>query len=797
MSVTNYGSTYSSSGKLGGCYTGDPTQKQYLKADYNDGTTNSVANFMSKYINKHSFSLAAWSNTDANGSMITITYGVRLTNGSFLLGNSSQSVSVGSRITDGKWHHYCGTYDVDTGIMTMYVDGVQTATKTFANYASSWNNALIGIGRDWNASTATASFFMNKGINDVRVYDHCLSPKEVKELSKGLILHYKLDDAYCESTTNKFAYPEPYTTYSYSYATNPIGVKNWSNGYNSGVTNPSEGTHAYWRLVDDIPTMIFPDTNSSVGQVHRWLGIFTTNLKKEDFTAGTTYTVSFDAKADVAGKIVQVGFYYKKSGATSNGFYDGTKSFTITTEWERYSATFTCASGVSDGTSYYYFYGNYGTEGTSYIRNAQLEIKSHATPYTKISRTSTVIYDSSGYDNNGIINGNISCSDDTPRNEKSTYVSSGNYIQTNMPLPNRCEEFTFSFWGQLLDLDTAKANLWTTHSNYSKGLVNSGGNGSVYAYNGGGLVTSCRYYNSTDGTACVYSGFGTGYRNTDWHMYTISADSSGCNTYLDGVFYTTRSLSDFASFNTYSPIKLGYTEEINISDYRVYATALSATDIKELYDTSAVIDSGNNDFSYKFKESGTNPIITKTGLTTVANFSEIKDYFDKTYIETLGSTVVWDNDNSVTVTTKTGQTYSGIKLKNTSASPFIFPYGTRYIMEFDILVPSTHTLQVDMNNTPISGSAWNGNDNDTNRGTQSRSISGGVSTHVRVTGKNSNALNTEHIPLLAWDFYGINTKNDTEVITYTIKNMRFTVCDSNEECSYGTDYINANQLIEI
>jgi len=62
----------------------------------------------------------------------------------------------------------------------------------------------------------------------VRIYDHCLSDKEVQEIAKGLVLHYKLDDTYIENSTilscsiTETAYNASISKYGYNDDSNLI-----------------------------------------------------------------------------------------------------------------------------------------------------------------------------------------------------------------------------------------------------------------------------------------------------------------------------------------------------------------------------------------------------------------------------------------------------------------------------------------------------------------------------------------------------------------------------------------------
>jgi hypothetical protein len=71
----------------------------------------------------------------------------------------------------------------------LWVDG--KVDYTLSNYAHVSRADYIDL-FGWSTTYINENYLPLIRLNDVRIYDHCLSTKEMKELSKGLFLHYGL-----------------------------------------------------------------------------------------------------------------------------------------------------------------------------------------------------------------------------------------------------------------------------------------------------------------------------------------------------------------------------------------------------------------------------------------------------------------------------------------------------------------------------------------------------------------------------------------------------------------------------
>ena len=195
VTVTNNGAIFDVNGKLGGCYS--------------FGTSNSYITVDSTPLKTFTeFSFACWVKIISwNTNYSTIfaaknSTGVSWNNLIFsLLRDSSSSalcfnISNGSNYTSNScrtealsldtWYHITCTYK--SGQIKLYQDG---------NIVSVYNTSVVpnfsSIVNLWIGKSNENSYQSNSLLDDVRIYDHCLSSFEVKQISQGLVLHYPLN----------------------------------------------------------------------------------------------------------------------------------------------------------------------------------------------------------------------------------------------------------------------------------------------------------------------------------------------------------------------------------------------------------------------------------------------------------------------------------------------------------------------------------------------------------------------------------------------------------------------------
>ena len=485
------------------------------------------------------------------------------------------------------WYHACFTYD---GIsLKIYINGILNRTIASTVQPVAATNLYIG------KRGGDTGYYSGK-LNDVRIYDHCLSDKEVEEISKGLVLHYKLDGngKGNDNILLNTYFDNKYTqTSGWDTTKNGTLLANSWGGYNPGVSNQATVYHAHLKEFEGQYVYEYIKTANET-----WLGISQGGLQTK-LIAGQTYTFSWEEYHVDGTNRVGTGLYYYKTGATSANFHLGIQQASNITrtigQWQKYSYTFIAPSDADYSKNIiWYIYGHYNNNGTFYMRHPKLELGDSATTWTPNPNDSiyslyndNIIYDSSGYNNNGE-QSNITIITPSPRYSVATnFNGSMSRIEAE---PLSIATKTISAW---LKWDTIPAGspysipIHDKQSGLAIGVFQNGAALISYVGSGAGGIGSCV---STSLTI-----------NTWYHIVVIKTSDTTRDVYINGIKATPASNNWWGG--DLNKLELGcrhingaYSGYFNgqIVDFRAYATALTPEQVKELYNTSMTIDNNGN-----------------------------------------------------------------------------------------------------------------------------------------------------------------------------------------------------------
>lgn len=600
--VTNTNGVIDNNGKIGKCYTFG-TGTSYLtipKEAMTEFSTECSVSFWLKIISWNTnyatffqagLGSAAWNNyifgflrNNANSTIcFTISNGSTASNASYLT----------STMELNRWYHVALTYS--TGKCSIYLDGVldHEYTTTIVPAFSSITTITAGICNN------KSSYQTNCSMNDLRIYDHCLSAKEVKEIAQGLILHYKLNGFSGGSGEN--------------LALDTANKINTSTGAGKTVTL-DYGLQSNFNLIRGKKITISADII-----LENAVSTATSGSKRVGFEPAIRYSDN---------TIQYMGYWI---GLDSNPkTLSGRYSTTVTVQDKDFQSI------AQNGT---YIQGL--TSGTATIKNIKVELGDIATPWSPapedLGINTTKVTDSSGFGNDGdIVNtittesvsggGRYQFSTLLPAST-STYIINNNYL---------IKAQAVSFWLKLNDLNSGLNIFSDTNSNLC--FIRSGNSsGSILAFN----VYLQSYTGTSSDKANDFRISTTAINFSDWNFFVIEKTNGGnILIYINGVQYSPTGTTGQTSLG--NGLIIGKSSRsFNISDFRLYSTELSGSDILDLYHTPANIDNLGGMHGFEFVEDNNNSI-SKNGIVHNGNISQYSalsylKYDPNIYFESDGS----------------------------------------------------------------------------------------------------------------------------------------------------------------
>lgn len=516
-------------------------------------------------------------------------------------------------MTNAAWHHFAMV--ADGANVRFYLDGALSKTVTQKSQVSATfdgTNTFYFGGYSDN---------YNGYYNDIRVYDHALSQKEVAELAKGMLIHYTLDNPYTTGIYNFYSG----TNARGNPATTSFTVTKLTNedGYNYKLTRTGTTSNYYANI--RFPAV--SRTSITAGKKYTW----SAKIRVHTWTAGT-----FNLRSAIA------------ANDYTNGSVRAADTSLVDNQWRQISRTITLTEGMKIGSKFYYitdtaynestesskgymaplveFYtNNQNSEGTTYdmdfdLKEVQL-IESDSFPgWVDNAMASNTVRDNTGRGNDATCSGSVTTEGGSPRNTRAFKLLDTSYVQ--YPVPAGISQCTIAFWvkrtggGAYSTVDCLKnspsGGMWLGVNIESSKL---------WAYWGG-------TYNKVSGSLTA---------NT-WYHVAMTFNAGISQWYLDGV--AVGSAVDFSAKGTTWPsgtraIGNSYTGSTwntkfsgSISDWRFYTTVLTAAQIKELYNAPISVADTGACLSEQFTEGATGISFAKTGVVSCNGISSLPGKYD-------------------------------------------------------------------------------------------------------------------------------------------------------------------------
>ena len=449
------------------------------------------------------------------------------------------------------WVHCCLTYQSSDNIMTIYINGIKCSTRQLKSL-NGLSSATALIGKRNNET-----YLLEGYLNDFRLYDECLSPKQVKYISQAMICHYPMGNI-----------------------DGKIGGRNLALGTSCEYSTP------------------FTDFNGGIN-----ICIFRTKVLTKGLSVGDTITCTlfykYDSIVPVNDKNVVI--VLQGSGNVtdwSNGVFNAGQLTGITGSDEGVYTQQLVMTEAHLKNEYWdvNIRHDYIQSGSVQYKMFKVELGNKPTDWTPAPEDNPPFYDNiisdiSGYQNNGEVTDSAcpTWSNDSPRYLGSYEFNGKNqYISGLSPISNNTKEFTIAFWVKLNNVPNVMT-FYTARVGIGSGVA---------------LFFANKNIRFDDNVQSTFN-YTYDLSSNKWTHLCVTRNNTSKKLYVNGKLVdSTSNVGNMQNIGKYFTIGGSESSDNgiadmnwlngNISDFRIYSTVLSDEDILDLYQSSASLDSQGN-----------------------------------------------------------------------------------------------------------------------------------------------------------------------------------------------------------